>query len=126
MASMAPVSWKLIQHGWPVVSSDDQQIGRVFLVVGDEDADIFDGLAITHHPGFAFHNFADRPHYLEASKVAAIDDSGRVTVSITASEARALPVHDPPPSAAIEPEQASLIERARTTIEHLTGGDHTN
>src|SRR5205085_10530089 len=82
---MAPVSWKLIQHGWPVFSSDGQQIGLVFLVVGDEDADILDGLAVTHHRGFAFHNFVDRPHYLEASKVAAIDDGGRVTASISAA-----------------------------------------
>jgi hypothetical protein len=123
---MAPVSWKLIQHGWPVFSSDGQQIGLVFLVVGDEDADILDGLAVTQHRGFAFHNFVDRPHYLEASKVAAIDDGGRVTASISAAEARALPVHDPPESAVIEPEQASLIDRARTAIERMTGGDHTN
>jgi len=32
-------------------SADDIEIGEVFLPVGDENTDIFDGLAITHHGG---------------------------------------------------------------------------
>jgi hypothetical protein len=123
---MTAVSWKLIEHGWAVVSSDGEQVGVVFLVVGDENADIFDGLAVTHHGGFAFHNFADLPHYVEASQVGEIDDSGRVSLTITADEARHLPLHDPPESARIEPESASRLDRMRTEIEHLTGEDHTN
>jgi len=123
---MTAVSWKVIQHGWSVRSSDGEDIGVVFLVVGDESEDISDGLAITHHKGFAVHNYADRPHYVEASRVASIDDSGEVTLSITAEEAKSLPVHDPPTSAEIEPEKASLADRVRTKIEHLTGEDHTN
>ena len=123
---MTPVSWKVIEHGWAVRSSDGEEIGVVFLVVGDENEDIFDGLAITHHKGFAVHNYADRPHYVEASWVASIDDSGEVTLAITAEEARSLPVHDPPTSAEIVPEDASLADRLRTGIEHLTGQDHTN
>ena len=123
---MTAVSWKAIQHGWHVRSSDGHDIGHVFLVVGDEDADIFDGLAITHHKGFAAHNFADLPHYAEAAEVAAIDDSREVTLSITAEAARSLPVHDPPPSAEISPEKASLFARLRTRIAHLTGDDHTS
>jgi hypothetical protein len=120
------VSWKVIEHGWPVRSSDGADVGVVFLVVGDENEDIFDGLAITHHKGFAVHNYADRPHYVDASQVASIDDSGVVTLAITAEEAGGLPVHDPPVSAEIVPEEASLLDRARTGIEHLTGEDHTN
>jgi hypothetical protein len=122
---MTAVSWKVIQHGWSVRASDGEDIGVVFLVVGDENEDIFDGLAITHK-GVAVHNYADRPHYVEASRVASIDDSGEVTLSITAEEAKSLPVHDPPTSAEIEPEKASLADRVRTEIEHLTGEDHTN
>jgi hypothetical protein len=120
------VSWKVIEHGWQVVSSDGEQVGVVFLVVGDENEDIFDGLAITQHGGFAFHNYADRPHYVAASAVGEIDDSGRVNLTITADEARHLPLHDPPESARIEPEQASTLDRVRTEIEHLTGEDRTN
>jgi hypothetical protein len=119
------VSWKAIQHGWHVRSSDGHDIGHVFMVVGDENADIFDGLAITHHKGFGVHNFADLPHYAEAAQVAAIDDSRQVTLAITAEAARSLPVHDPPPSAEIIPERASLLARLRAKIAHLTGDDHT-
>jgi len=120
------VSWKVIEHGWAVRSSDGEEIGVVFLVVGDENEDIFDGVAITHHKGFAVHNYADPPHYVEASQVASIDDSGEITLAITAEEARSLPVHDPPTSAEIVPEDASLADRLRTGIEHLTGEDRTN
>jgi hypothetical protein len=116
----------MIQHGWAVHASDGTRLGVVFLVVGDENADIFDGLAITHHSGFAFHNYADRPHYVEASQVGEIDDAGRVTLAISADEARHLPLHDVPESAQIEPETASRTDRLRTEIEHLTGEDRTN
>jgi hypothetical protein len=125
-ARVTAVSWKVIEHGWSVLSSDGEHVGVVFLVVGDENADIFDGLAITHHGGFAFHNYVDRPHYVEAAQVGEIDDSKRVSLTITAAEARHLPLHDVPESAIIEPEGASRIDRARTEIEHLTGEDRTN
>ena len=123
---MTTISWTSIAHNWTVRSSDGKDIGHVFLVVGDENEDIFDGLAITHHAGFAFHNYADRPHYVEAAKVGEIDDSGRVTLTITCDECRHLPLHDPPESAEIIPEKASFIDRAREEVEHLTGEDRTN
>jgi hypothetical protein len=37
-----------------------------------------------------------------------------------------LPVHDAPESGQIIPEDASLVDRVRTEIEHLTGEDRTN
>jgi hypothetical protein len=40
------VTWKVIQHGWEVRSADGEHIGVVFLVVGDENEDIFDGLIV--------------------------------------------------------------------------------
>jgi hypothetical protein len=121
------VSWKVIEHGWSVVSSDGDHVGVVFLVVGDENEDIFDGLAVTHHDGgFAFHNYVDRPHYIDASQVGVIDDAELVTLTITSEEARHLPLHDPPESAIIEPEGASPLDRLRTGIEHLTGEDRTS
>ncbi|MBV8256598.1 MAG: DUF2171 domain-containing protein [Actinobacteria bacterium] len=39
-----PVSWKVVEPGWRVVSSDGQSIGTVHEVLGDLEADIFDGL----------------------------------------------------------------------------------
>ena len=123
---MTTISWKSIEHGWAVECSDSETVGKVFLVVGDENTDIFDGIAFTHHGGaFVFHNYADRPHYVAAEQVASIDP-GVVRLSISSEEAAGLPVHDPPESAQIIPEKASFVDRAREEIEHLTGEDRTN
>jgi len=122
---MTTISWKSIEHEWAVECSDGETIGKVFLVVGDENTDIFDGIAFTHHGGaFVFHNYADRPHYVAAEQVASIDP-GVVRLSITSSEAADLPVHDPPESAQIEPEDAGKVERVETWFEHKTGQDRT-
>ena len=122
---MTTISWKSIEHGWAVECSDSETVGKVFLVVGDENTDIFDGIAFTHHGGaFVFHNYADRPHYVAAEQVASIDP-GVVRLSITSSEAADLPVHDPPESAQIEPEDAGKVERVETWFEHKTGQDRT-
>ena len=122
---MTTISWKSIEHEWAVECSDGETIGKVFLVVGDENTDIFDGIAFTHHGGaFVFHNYADRPHYVAAEQVASIDP-GVVRLVITSSEAADLPVHDPPESAQIEPEDAGKVERVETWFEHKTGQDRT-
>jgi len=122
---MTTISWKSIEHEWAVECSDGETIGKVFRVVGDENTDIFDGIAFTHHGGaFVFHNYADRPHYVAAEQVASIDP-GVVRLSITSSEAADLPVHDPPESAQIEPEDAGKVERVETWFEHKTGHDRT-
>ena len=122
---MTTISWKSIEHEWAVECSDGETIGKVFLVVGDENTDIFDGIAFTHHGGaFVFHNYADRPHYVAAEQVASIDP-GVVRLSIPSSEAANLPVHDPPESAQIEPEDAGKVERLETWFEHKTGQDRT-
>ena len=42
-----PVAWTLIERGWNVVDAGGAKIGRVDEVVGDENIDIFDGLAIS-------------------------------------------------------------------------------
>ena len=122
---MTTISWKSIEHEWAVECSNGETIGKVFRVVGDENTDIFDGIAFTHHGGaFVFHNYADRPHYVAAEQVASIDP-GVVRLSITSSEAADLPVHDPPESAQIEPEDAGKVERLETWFEHKTGQDRT-
>ena len=41
-----PVSWMVIERGWSVVDADGNDLGRVDEVLGDEDADIFNGLQI--------------------------------------------------------------------------------
>ncbi len=41
-----PISWLLIERGLRVVDRDGAELGRVEDVLGDEDKDIFNGLAI--------------------------------------------------------------------------------
>jgi uncharacterized protein YrrD len=42
-----PVSWLVVERGWDVVASDGAEIGRVDEVVGDANADIFNGLSVS-------------------------------------------------------------------------------
>jgi hypothetical protein len=42
-----PVAWKVVEQGWDVIASDGTRVGAVEEVLGDPEADIFDGLAVT-------------------------------------------------------------------------------
>ena len=41
-----PVSWLLIEPGWEVVGANGERIGKVDEVLGDPEADIWDGLTV--------------------------------------------------------------------------------
>ena len=41
-----PTSWYTVEAGWEVVGPDGEPLGSVAAVVGDQDADIFDGLRV--------------------------------------------------------------------------------
>ena len=42
-----PVSWLVIEPGWEVVGADGASVGKVHEVLGDPEADIFDGLQVS-------------------------------------------------------------------------------
>ena len=42
------VSWKVVEQGWKVLDEAGEEIGRVAEITGDPEADIFDGVEITH------------------------------------------------------------------------------
>src|SRR5205085_8445996 len=42
-----PVAWNVIEPGWKVLDAGGKEIGRVAEVTGDENADIFDGIAVS-------------------------------------------------------------------------------
>jgi hypothetical protein len=83
-----PVSWKALERGAVVVSSDEVAVGRVVEVAGDVEADIFNGLVVRV-------GTLDRNRYLPAERVEAIWRR-RVTVSATQAELRDLPAYDEP------------------------------
>ena len=73
-----PVSWMVIEQGWSVVDSDGEDAGRIDEVLGDESADIFNGLAILTGA------LAKRV-YVPAERVGEIVE-GRVQVLLTKDE----------------------------------------
>jgi hypothetical protein len=85
-----PVSWKVAERGWSVVASDGDEVGKLDQVLGDPEADIFDGLAV------GAGTVLGRPLYVPSEKVGAIED-GTVHLTIGADEYRQSPPYEPPP-----------------------------
>jgi hypothetical protein len=99
-----PVSWLQIEKGWNVVTADGTTLGEVYEITGDENADIFDGLAIKSK------RFASA-RYVPAEQVGEIVP-GEVRLKITSAEAGTLePFTEPPPQETILPEKAPLGRR---------------
>ena len=46
MPDNAPVSWRSLVYGTPVMSSDNESVGRIHEVLGDDAEDIFHGLRV--------------------------------------------------------------------------------
>ena len=91
-----PVSWLLIEPGWKVLAADDTEVGKVKEVVGDSNADIFDGLAVTT-------GTLGKPRYVPAEQVAEITQDA-VRLLLSAAQVEQLDEYqEPPTSAIIEP-----------------------
>jgi hypothetical protein len=82
------VSWKAIESGAVVVSSDGHEAARVVEVAGDPDADIFDGLVVQA-------GTLEAKRYLPSERVSAIWPR-RVEVDADAAELGALPPYEEP------------------------------
>jgi uncharacterized protein YrrD len=82
-----PSSWLVVEPGWEVVvSSDGERVGVVREVLGDQNADIFDGLAVD--PGLM-----KKPTYVPAERVDMIVE-GRVVLDMSKDEFDALPDYE--------------------------------
>jgi sporulation protein YlmC with PRC-barrel domain len=73
-----PMSWLVVERGWTVVGSDGKDIGRVEQVLGDEEKDIFDGLAVAT-------GLLGKSRYVPAERVSSIVE-GRITVDLAKSD----------------------------------------
>ncbi len=92
-----PVSWLMIRPGWKVYASDGSEVGQVDEVAGDEDVDIFDGLAVAA-------SALAKPKYVPAEQVTTITE-GRVDLSLTSADfERTTEFYEPATSAEIEPD----------------------
>ena len=81
-----PVSWLVIEPGWEVVSSDGEKVGTIDGVLGDKNADIFDGLAVDQ-------GLLKKAKYMPAERVGEIVE-GRVTLELTQADFDLLPDYD--------------------------------
>lgn len=87
----------MIETGWKVLAADGSHVGDVDEVVGDDTADIFDGLAIAT-------SALGKPRYVPAEQVGEITD-GSVRLSLTADQVAQLEEYlEPATSAVIEPD----------------------
>jgi hypothetical protein len=104
-----PVSWFLIEPGWRVEDASGREVGGVLEVVGDSNADIFDGLAIAS-------SMLAKPRYVPAERVGEIVD-GRVKLKLDHNAVEGLGEYDEPPvSESIESEKASLGGRLESDV----------
>lgn len=86
-----PVAWKVVERGWAVVASDGNQVGKVDQVLGDPEADIFDGLAV------GAGNVLDRPVYVPSEQVGEIEEGTLHLTIDTEAFGRLTPYEEPPP-----------------------------
>ena len=63
-----PTSWFAIERGWRVVGREDEEIGKVEQVTGDQQNDIFNGLVVSTRRGAS--------RYVAAEHVAEIRTDG--------------------------------------------------
>jgi uncharacterized protein YrrD len=82
-----PVSWLVIEPGWTVEAGDGKELGTVREVLGDEKADIFDGLAVSH-------GVLKRARYVPAENVGEITE-GRVALTLSSRDFKRLAEYQP-------------------------------
>jgi hypothetical protein len=110
-----PVSWLLIEKGWRVEDVTGAELGKVRAITGDEEADVFDGLAVE-----AGH--LEKPRYVPAETVASIEQ-GLVSLRLTRDAFDRLEVYEKPPeSIEIEPEQAPRSSRMIESVSNFFRG----
>lgn len=96
------VSWKVVEPGWKVVGADGDELGSVHEVLGDADADIFNGLHVS--PGLLRGS-----RYVPAERVRAIYDDGRVELDLAEGELERLDeAEQTPPSVEIRADTTDL------------------
>lgn len=77
-----PASWLLVERGWKVLAADGSEVGSVEETLGDENHDIFDGLAVST-------GLLSKPVYVPAEQVGEIRE-GIVRLELTAEQVDSL------------------------------------
>jgi hypothetical protein len=98
-----PVAWNMIEPGWKVFDAEGEAIGTVHEITGDENVDIFDGLAIKQ-------GVLGKDQYVPSEHVAQILE-GEVHLSLTQPQIEALETYVEPTEEQIIPEQSTWYQR---------------
>jgi uncharacterized protein YrrD len=98
-----PVAWTMIEPGWKVYDAEGEDIGSVHELTGDENADIFDGLAIKQ-------GILSKDQYVPSEHVAQIL-KGEVHLSLTRAQVEALETYTEPTEEQIIPESSTWYQR---------------
>jgi hypothetical protein len=110
-----PVSWILIEKGWRVEDANGEELGKVDAITGDEDADVFDGLAVEAH-------FLEKPRYVPSDSVGSIEQ-GVVKLKLSREAFAKDETHEKPPeSLEIEPEEAPRSDRMIESVSNFFRG----
>ena len=89
------VSWKVIDSGAEVVSADGEKTAKVSRVVGDADADVFTGLAVTV-------GILSGERFIPSEHVREIRPD-RVEVDLSKADMESLPEYEDAPVVRIDP-----------------------
>jgi hypothetical protein len=90
------VSWKAIEADAPVFSSEGEAVGKVTSVVGDSDADVFTGLAVSV-------DVLGPDRFVASERVKAIWPD-RVDVGLTKAQIENLPKYEETPTVRWRPD----------------------
>ena len=97
------VSWKVIEAGAPVTTTDGKKAGTVSRVVGDTDADVFTGLAIKV-------GILGSERFIPSERVVGIWPD-RVEVDLGQAELEGLPEYEDAPVMRLEPDKPGFFAR---------------
>jgi len=97
------VSWKVIESGAKVITSDGEEPATVSRVVGDADADVFTGIAVK--PGLL-----GGERLVPSERVTGIWPD-RIEVAMSKAELEQLPAYEEAPVLRLEPERPGFFSR---------------
>ena len=97
------VSWKVIDSGAEVVSSDGEKTAKVSRIVGDPDADVFTGLAVTV-------GILSGERFIASEHVQEIRPD-RIQVGIAKADMESLPEYEDAPVVRLEPDKPGFFAR---------------
>ena len=86
MSEDQPHSWRSVVYGTPVISSDNQTVGAVHEMLGDDGEDIFHGIRVHLSPG-------KRDVMISADDVAALGAEA-VRLDLAKADVNALPDYE--------------------------------